>query len=327
MKNYKPPFEMNEQIATLAAEIAELSGEISVYEGLTTNPILRRENRIKTIHSSLAIEQNTLSIGQVTDIIDGKRVLAPPSDIKEVQNAYEIYEKLDRLNPYSIEDLLVAHRIMTKDLITESGMFRSGNAGVYDGEKLIHAGTPSNYIPEVMGNLFTWLKESNLHPLIKSCLFHYEFEFIHPFFDGNGRTGRLWHTLILSKWKPFFAWVPIESLIHDNQQAYYDAIGASNENENANDFVLFMLEIIKSALEDILMNAVDVGENIGENVGETEEGILNLLDNNPRLSAVKIADKLKLSSRQVERIIRSLREEGRLVRHGANRGGFWEVRK
>ena len=128
--------EMNEQIATLAAEIAELSGEISVYEGLTTNPILRRENRIKTIYSSLAIEQNTLSIGQVTDIIDGKRVLAPPSDIKEVQNAYEIYEKLDRLNPYSIEDLLVAHRIMTKDLITESGMFRSGNAGVYDGEKV-----------------------------------------------------------------------------------------------------------------------------------------------------------------------------------------------
>ena len=309
---------MNEQIATITAEIAELSGELSAYEGLTTNPILRRENRIKTIHSSLAIEQNTLSIGQVTDIIDGKRVFAPPADIKEVQNAYEIYEKLDILNPYSIEDLLVAHRIMTKDLIKESGMFRSGNAGVYDGEKLIHAGTPSSYIPEVMENLFTWLKESSLHPLIKACLFHYEFEFIHPFFDGNGRTGRLWHTLILSKWKPFFAWV-----LHDNQQAYYDAIGTSNENENANDFVLFMLGITKIALEEILIRT----RNVGENVGENEEGILNLLDNNPRLSAVKIAEKLKLSSRQVERIIKSLREKGRLVRHGANRGGFWEVRK
>ena len=323
MKFYKPPFVMNEQIATITAEIAELSGELSAYEGLTTNPILRRENRIKTIHSSLAIEQNTLSIGQVTDIIDGKRVLAPPADIKEVQNAYEIYEKLDILNPYSIEDLLVAHRIMTKDLIKESGVFRSGNAGVYDGEKLIHAGTPSSYIPEVMENLFTWLKESSLHPLIKACLFHYEFEFIHPFFDGNGRTGRLWHTLILSKWKPFFAWVPIESLIHDNQQAYYDAIEISNEKQNANDFVLFMLGIIKIALEEILIRT----RNVGENVGENEEGILNLLDNNPRLSAVKIAEKLNLSSRQVERIIKSLREEGRLVRHGANRGGFWEVRK
>ena len=323
MKFYKPPFEMNEQIATITAEIAELSGELSAYEGLTTNPILRRENRIKTIHSSLAIEQNTLSIGQVTDIIDGKRVLAPPAEIKEVQNAYEIYEKLDILNPYSIEDLLVAHKIMTKDLIKESGMFRSGNAGVYDGEKLIHAGTPSSYIPEVMENLFTWLKESSLHPLIKACLFHYEFEFIHPFFDGNGRTGRLWHTLILSKWKPFFAWVPIESLIHDNQQAYYDAIEISNEKQNANDFVLFMLGIIKIALEEILIRT----RNVGENVGENEEGILNLLDNNPRLSAVKIAEKLELSSRQVERIIKSLREEGRLVRHGANRGGFWEVRK
>lgn len=323
MKIYKPPFEMNEQIATITAEIAELSGELSAYEDLTTNPILRRENRIKTIHSSLAIEQNTLSIGQVTDIIDGKRVLAPPADIKEVQNAYEIYEKLDILNPYSIEDLLVAHRIMTKDLIKESGVFQSGNAGVYDGEKLIHAGTPSSYIPEVMENLFTWLKESSLHPLIKACLFHYEFEFIHPFFDGNGRTGRLWHTLILSKWKPFFAWVPIESLIHDNQQAYYDAIEIPNEKQNANDFVLFMLGIIKIALEEILIRT----RNVGENVGENEEGILNLLDNNPRLSAVKIAEKLELSSRQVERIIKSLREEGRLVRHGANRGGFWEVRK
>ena len=327
MKFYKPPFVMNEQIATITAEIAELSGELSAYEGLTTNPILPRENRIKTIHSSLAIEQNTLSIGQVTDIIDGKRVLAPPADIKEVQNAYEIYEKLDILNPYSIEDLLVAHRIMTKDLIKESGMFRSGNAGVYDGEKLIHAGTPSSYIPEVMENLFTWLKESSLHPLIKACLFHYEFEFIHPFFDGNGRTGRLWHTLILSKWKPFFAWVPIESLIHDNQQAYYDAIEISNEKQNANDFVLFMLGIIKIALEEILIRTRNVGENVGENDGENEEEILNLLDNNPRLSAVKIAEKLELSSRQVERIIKSLREEGRLVRHGANRGGFWEVRK
>ena len=319
MKFYKPPFEMNEQIATITAEIAELSGELSAYEGLTTNPILRRENRIKTIHSSLAIEQNTLSIGQVTDIIDGKRVLAPPAEIKEVQNAYEIYEKLDILNPYSIEDLLVAHKIMTKDLIKESGMFRSGNAGVYDGEKLIHAGTPSSYIPEVMENLFTWLKESSLHPLIKACLFHYEFEFIHPFFDGNGRTGRLWHTLILSKWKPFFAWVPIESLIHDNQQAYYDAIEISNEKQNANDFVLLMLGIIKIALEEILIRT--------RNVGANEDGILNLLDNNPRLSAAKIAEKLKLSSRQVERIIKSLREKGRLVRHGANRGGFWEVRK
>ena len=174
-----------------------------------------------------------------------------------------------------------------------------------------------------MGNLFTWLKESSLHPLIKACLFHYEFEFIHPFFDGNGRTGRLWHTLILSKWKPFFAWVPIESLIHDNQQAYYDAIEISNEKQNANDFVLFMLGIIKIALEEILIRT----RNVGENVGENEEGILNLLDNNPRLSAVKIAEKLELSSRQVERIIKSLREEGRLVRHGANRGGFWEVRK
>lgn len=323
---YKPPFEMNERIATLAAEIAELSGEISVYEGLTANPVLRRENRIKTIRSSLAIEQNTLSIKQVTDVIDGKRVLAPPADIKEVQNAYEIYEKLNKMDPYSMEDLLSAHRVMTKDLIKESGMFRSGNAGIYDGEKLIHAGTPSNYIPEVMKNLFKWLKESNLHPLIKSCLFHYEFEFIHPFSDGNGRTGRLWYTLILSKWKPFFAWVPIESLIHDHQQAYYDALGTSNETGSANDFVLFMLNIIKTALKDVIIRTRNVGDDVGDDVGDTGEQILNLLNNDPRMSALKVAENLGLSGRQVERIIKSLREEGRLVRHGANRGGYWEVK-
>ena len=187
MSDYKPPFEMTETIANLTAEIAELAGEISVYEGLTTNPKLRRENRIRTIHSSLAIEQNTLTIDQVTDVINGKRVLAPPADIKEVQNAYEIYNRLDALNPLSMDDLLVAHEVMMNDLIKEAGRFRSKNEGIYAEETLVHAGTPANYVPEVMNDLFDWLEKSNLHPIIKACIFHYEFEFIHPFADGNGR--------------------------------------------------------------------------------------------------------------------------------------------
>ena len=326
MSKYKPPFEMTETIANFTADIAELAGEISVYEGLTTNPTLRRGNRIKTIHSSLAIEQNTLSINQVTDVINGKRILAPPTDIKEVQNAYEIYDRLDTLDPLSMDDLLHAHEAMMKDLINEAGRFRSENAGVYAGNVLIHAGTPANYVPEVMGDLFKWLKDSPLHPIVKACIFHYEFEFIHPFADGNGRIGRLWHTLILSKWKPFFAWVPVESLIHDNQQDYYDALGEANNSNRINPFVEYMLGLLKRALLEVKETSHDVGDNVGDNVGETEKQVFRILQDNPKLSAAKAAEKIGMSSRQVERIIKKLRENGKLVRHGSNRGGYWEVK-
>ena len=189
--SYSPPFEITNEIIELVAQITELTGMIIVSEKLSSNPVLRRENRIKTIYSSLAIEQNTLTFEQVTDVINGKRILAPPKDIKEVKNAYEIYEKLNLLNPYSIKDLLRAHKILTADLINESSRFRTKGAGVYQGSQLIHAGTPPQYIPELIDQLFSWLKKSKVHPLIKACVFHYEFEFIHPFQDGNGRVGRL----------------------------------------------------------------------------------------------------------------------------------------
>lgn len=155
--------------------------------------------------SSLAIEQNSLSLDQVSDVINGKRVLASPQDIREVKNAYEAYEYLSKFNPYSLDDLLNAHHFMMNGLVENAGCFRSSGVGVYDGNKLIHAGTPARYVPEVMNQLFNWMRYSRLHPLVKSCIFHYEFEFIHPFSDGNGRTGRLWHSLILQRWKAFFA--------------------------------------------------------------------------------------------------------------------------
>ncbi len=249
--NYNPPFKITDEITNLVIEIGELTGVISVSQKLSQNPVLRRENRIKTIYSSLAIEQNTLTLEQVTDVIKGKRILAPPKDIKEVKNAYEIYEKLELLNPYSVKDLLKAHKIMTSELINESGRFRSKGAGVYQGTQLIHAGTPPQYIPELIEQLFLWIKESKIHPLIKACVFHYEFEFIHPFQDGNGRIGRLWHTLILSKWKAFFAWLPIETLIQKRQQEYYEAINLSNNLGESTPFILFSLKIIKESLEEL----------------------------------------------------------------------------
>ena len=187
---YKPPFTITEAITNLMIEIGELVGRIAGQENLSMNPKLRRINRIRTIHSSLAIEQNTMSFEQVSDVIGGKRVLAPPKDIREVKNAYEAYEELQKMNPYAIKDLLKAHKLMMDGLVSEAGTFRSRGVGVYAGEQLIHAGTPAQYIPETVKALFGWLKTSKLHPLIKSCVFHYEFEFIHPFADANGRTGR-----------------------------------------------------------------------------------------------------------------------------------------
>ena len=251
-KELSPPFKITNEILNFVYEIGELVGKISAEKEFEKNLTLRRENRIKTIYSSLAIEQNTLTLEQVTDVINGKRVLAPPKDIKEVQNAYEIYERLDELDENSVKDLLLAHKIMTSELIKESGRFRSKNAGVYQGDKLIHMGTLPEYIPELINNLFLWLKNSEEHPLIKAAVFHYEFEFIHPFQDGNGRIGRLWHSLILSKWKKFFAWLPIESLVQKYQKEYYMAINNSNRDGKSTEFILFMLKIIKETLIELI---------------------------------------------------------------------------
>lgn len=249
MKNKKPPFEINEKILTDVIEIAELVGKVSIGMGMSINPTLRRTNRIRSIYSSLAIEQNTLDIDQVTAVICGKRVLGPPKDITEVKNAYEIYECMDSLDPYSVDDLLKAHGIMVNGLVDEAGEFRSRPIGVVDGKgEIIHFGTLPQYVPKLVKELLEWVEMSDIHILIKSCVFHYEFELIHPFADGNGRIGRLWHTLMLSKWNPIFAWLPIESLIHDNQEEYYNAINKSNSAGESTAFVEFMLSVIKQAL-------------------------------------------------------------------------------
>lgn len=328
---YIPPFTMTEEIMNRVIEIGELVGQITAFDQLSTNPKLRRENRIKTIHSSLAIEQNTLTLEQVTDVIDGKRVLAPPAEIREVKNAYEAYEELQKLNMYSVNDLLKAHKLMTEGLVEESGVFRHGNAGVYTSDNvLIHAGSPAHYVPSLVQDLFGWLKKSNMHPLIKSCIFHYEFEFIHPFADGNGRTGRLWHTLILQNWKSFFAWLPLETMIHENQEAYYNAINDSNNAGESTIFVSFMLCMISQMLQEIVETQNkhrNVGINVGINVNDmaVEDRILMLLKDNPRITAKQVAATLNLSERQVERTIALLKKSGKLQRIGANKNGSWKV--
>ncbi len=321
--NYKPPFTMTEEITNLVIEIAELTGKISLSDSLNKNPKLRRENRIRSIHSSLAIEQNSLSVEQVSDIILGKRILGPPQDIKEVKNAYEAYELLVKLNPYSIKDLLKAHKVMMTGLVKEDGTFRSKGVGVYAGTELIHAGSPPQYVPGLMQELFAWLKKSQLHPLVKSCVFHYEFEFIHPFSDGNGRTGRLWHTLILAKWKEFFLWLPMETVIQERQKEYYQALNAANTDGESTVFVRFMLEIIRDSLEELVW-----GHTENENAqvkGRIEDKVLALLRQKAAHSAKSLSLELDVSERQIQRILRKLKEEGTIEHNGAKRNGKWIV--
>lgn len=326
-EHYEPPFIMTGEITNLIVEIGELVGSITTYEAMNPNPILRRESRIKTIHSSLAIEQNTLTLEQVTDIINGKRILGPPQDIHEVKNAYEAYERISSLDPYNVKNLLIAHKIMMNGLVKEAGMFRSGNVGVYEGTELIHAGTPAKYVPDLMQQFFTWLKESKYHPLVKSCIFHYEFEFIHPFQDGNGRTGRLWQSLILQKWKDIFTWLPVETLVYENQEEYYKVLQSADNKGDSTEFVEFMLGMIRDALSDIstTQNEKNVVTNVTINVVTNEDKVLSLLRQDGKMSSTMLANSIGITQRQAQRILSKLKDEGKIMRHGANKNGYWEV--
>lgn len=312
MRNKKPPFEITNEIVDSVAQIAELVGHLTVTNQLTSNPTLRRSNRIRTIHGSLAIEQNTLSLEQVTAVLNGKHILAPPKDIAEVKNAYEIYDRLEDLDPYSVDDLLTAHGIMMRGLVEESGMFRTRPVGVVDSEgHVLHFGTLPQYVPDLVMELLDWVKNSPVHMLVRSCVFHYELELIHPFADGNGRVGRLWHTLLLSKWNSAFAWLPVESIIHDRQQEYYNAINASNNEGESTIFIEFMLSAIKMALT----------EAIQADAGETDKDALRWKDIKEYLKThdyimnADVRELLGVSSATANRILSKLVDQGKLQRY------------
>lgn len=299
MSDYKPPFHMTDKMTSLIAEISEQVGRITVLQEGTISPHLRRGNRIRTIHSSLAIEHNSLSLEQVTAILDGKRILGNPNEIKEVQNAYEAYELMLRLAPSSVDDLLKAHKLMMNGLVPENGKFRSGGVGVFDGEVLIHMAPPAEFVPKHIHNLFAWYQQSELHPLIKSAVFHYEFEFIHPFADGNGRMGRMWHSLLLGKWKELFFWLPIEELIQSRQKEYYDALGAADKQANSAGFVELILEIIRDSLKEVTVVGRSTGQDSDQVTDQDKtptERLLSVLGNDT-LSAAELMERLGLSHR------------------------------
>ena len=254
MDGYKPPFTITNSILSHVASVSEKVGRITVMSNMENKPHLRKNNRIKSIHSSLKIEANSLSLSQVRDVINGKLVFGEAKEIQEVKNAYNAYEKIAEIDPYSIEELKKFHGIMTKYIVEESGDFRSGEEGVFNGEECIFMAPPARFVPQLMNELFDWMKEAKdqMHPLILSSVFHYEFVFIHPFTDGNGRMARLWHTAILAKWNPIFEYIPIESQIEKFQDDYYDAIAKCHVEGESTVFIEFMLTQIDNILEELL---------------------------------------------------------------------------
>ena len=296
MEKYKPPFIITDKILMYVSSISEKIGRITAVGNLDTRPYLRRNNRIKSIHSSLKIEANSLSLGQVRDVINGKTVLGEQKEIIEVKNAFTAYEYLSKINPYNIEDLKKIHGVMTNNILRESGEFRSGEEGVFNGDECIFMAPPAKFVPQLVSELFDWMKKNHnqVHPLIMSCIFHYEFVFIHPFSDGNGRMARLWQTAILSKWKTIFEYIPIESQIEKFQDEYYDVIAKCHINGESTIFIDFMLSQLDKILDDISIQFNEENEHISEAV----KRLLDVMEYDIPYTSKTLMEKLGLKSRE-----------------------------
>ncbi|WP_455719367.1 Fic family protein [Agathobacter sp.] len=296
MGEYKPPFTITNKILSYVSSISEKIGRITATSNLEAKPHLRRNNKIKSIHSSLKIEANSLTLGQVRDVINGKTVLGEQKEIQEVRNAYAAYERLSEIDPYNIQHLKQFHGIMTKYLVEESGKFRSGEEGIFNGEQCIFMAPPARFVPQLMDELFAWMKEAqgDVHPLILSSVFHYEFVFIHPFSDGNGRMARLWHTAILAKWKPVFEYIPIESQIEKFQDEYYEAISQCHVAGESTGFIEFMLSQIDKILDDISSQISGKNEYLSEPV----QKLLEIMEYDIPYTSSALMEKLGLKAKE-----------------------------
>lgn len=358
---YQPPYSITSSMLKSVAEISERVGQLSVSFSTSQSLRLRRANRIRTVQGSLAIEGNTLNEQQITEILAGKRVIAPPKEILEVQNALQAYSQLERFRPEQEKDLLKAHKLLMNGLVDDAGVYRQSGVGVMSGTQVVHMAPGANQVPRLMKSLFQWLKKSDLPPLISSCIFHYEFEFIHPFSDGNGRMGRLWQTLMLAKWQPIFNDIPIESLIHQYQQDYYHAIRESTKLSDSAPFIEFMLNMITQSLA--LIAPISSDENIktdkmtvktrveitpktrvkmkvemrvknpnqspikasSPNKNNTANLILALLTEQPDLTLSEVAFHLGKSTSTIERAAAKLKQQQQLIYVGSKKSGYWQV--
>ena len=317
--NY-PPYTITDKILNLSTQIMKKIGEANYFKSIDKYPELRRKSRIKSIHSSLAIENNQLSLFQVEDVIDGKPVIGEQKDIQEVKNAYKAYEEIEKINPYSEEDLKKFHEIMTFIIEKDAGKYRNHGEAVYDGDVQIFMAPPHTMVPALMSNLFAWMNDvkDKVNPLILSSVFHYEFVFIHPFSDGNGRTARIWQTAILSHWEKSFRYLPIESMIKQYQEDYYKVIQNCNNVGNSTEFIEFMLEIINGAIDNMVLTTTQE---------TTQEKILNLIRKNPSITQSQMAKALGITRDGISYNIKQLKEKGIIERIGATKNGTWKIKE
>ncbi len=327
-----PAYTISTKAIDLVARIAEKLGEIRGSGEYSRNLRLRKINRLRSIQSSLAIENNPLTLGQVTDIIEGKRVLGLPHEIQEVKNAYQAYEHMLEYDPYKTKDFLKAHQFLTTQLVKDAGHFRSQGVGVYDEKgKLIHAGATFQFVPQLITDLLTWAKKTDIHPLIKSSIVHFEIEYIHPFIDGNGRIGRLWQTLILSKWNELFAWLPVETVVYENQQGYYDTLAISQKSGDSETFIEFMLNAILQALEELPNKKItDIFTDIdADKLSKAEleflEQIAGYLDKNGEITNYRAQLLTNKSDVSVKKYFAKFVELGLLEIEGKNKGRKYKI--
>ena len=321
-----PPFTITPKILDLVSSITEYITKLEILETKTISPTLRKVNKIKTITGTLEIEGNTLGIEKVTAILEGKRVLGTTREIAEVQGAIKVYDALENFDYTNIDHLLKAHKMLMGQILTKAGTFRTEDVGVGGSEGVVHVAPPSAQVSNLMSDLFSWLQNSDIHPLIKSSVFHYEFEFIHPFIDGNGRIGRLWQSLILHSWKNIFSSIPVESVVHDAQESYYKALEDSGSLGESTPFIEFMLEAILVTCKKTLEESQNVPKNVPKNVPlKRLDQIINLIKENKGMTIEQLAHECDVSTKTIKRDIAKLKEDGKLKRVGSLKAGHWEI--
>lgn len=328
MPTYQPPFQLTHRMTALVADIAEQLGAWKAANRGTLVPELRRGNRIRTLQASLAIEQNTLSVEQVTAVLAGKPVLGSPKEIQEVRNAFAAYEAMDGWQPHRQRDLLQAHARLMAGLVDRPGTLRDGDVGIWRGDTLLHMAPPASQVPRLVKDLLDWLRRTDAHPLVASAVFHYDFEFIHPFSDGNGRMGRLWQTLILSRWQPMLAWLPVETVVRNRQQEYYAQLARADASSDCSGFIEFILQAIADSLQDAIAAETRVEKQVKARVEprpRTPDQILAVLREQPDLTLADVAAAIGRALSTVERAAARLQADGRLRHVGPKKGGRWEV--
>ncbi len=316
--DYAPPITITPKILALVGDIAHRVGILSQLDKAQQAPRLRRANTLKTIQGSLAIEGNTLSLEQVTAVVSGKRVMGSVREVREVTNAFNLYEHLADFNPYKLKDLCRAHEIMMAEIMPSAGKFRTSGVGIMKGKDIVHVAPPADNVPTLVNDLLTWLKQAEYPPLLAAALFHYEFEFIHPFADGNGRVGRFWQTLILTRWNPLFCNFPVESMIASHQKEYYHALNASDAQGNGTLFVEFMLNIILQTLNEIEAPATS-------STIPLDDRIIAAIQTSAKISRSQLAMQLNISPETIKYHLRKLTRQGVIKHIGSPKGGRWSI--